>query len=218
MSNGNKSSFLINTFVNAVLAGIFIGIAGTVFLSIPAPVVGALFFGFGLLTIVNRGFKLFTGAIGYLAGKGGETPAYCGELAVIWLGNLAGCWLAAFAFSRTRIAAALLPRVTDICKIKSADSFMSLLILGVFCGMLMYLAVDTFRNNNVHPIVKVVNLFLCVAVFILCGFEHCIADMYYFSLAGAWNVHNFLAILVITAGNAIGGMALHYWKNRSSAA
>lgn len=218
MSFAKQSSYLFNVLVNAIFAGIFIGIAGTVFLSIPNPVVGALFFGFGLLTIVNRGFKLFTGAIGYLAGKGRETPAYCLELLLIWLGNLAGCWLTAFAVWKTRIGVSLQERVTGICQVKCNDSFISLLILGIFCGMLMYLAVDTFRSDTVKPIVKVANLFLCVAVFILSGFEHCIADMYYFSLAQMWSGHTFLAILAITAGNTIGGMALHYWKNYSKTA
>jgi hypothetical protein len=157
-------------------------------------------------------------AIGYLAGKGRETPAYCLELLLIWLGNLAGCWLTAFAVWKTRIWVSLLERVTGICLVKCNDSFISLLILGIFCGMLMYLAVDTFRSDTVKPIVKVANLFLCVAVFILSGFEHCIADMYYFSLAQMWSGHTFLAILVITAGNTIGGMALHYWKNYSKTA
>ncbi|MBO7742214.1 MAG: formate/nitrite transporter family protein, partial [Victivallales bacterium] len=175
----NRIAYLGNIFASAILAGLFIGIAGTVFLSIPATVVGALFFGFGLLTIVNRGFKLFTGAIGYLAGQGSATLSYLGEVVTIWAGNLAGCWLAAFAVSRTRVWEGLLPRVTAICETKSNDGFLSLLILGIFCGMLMYLAVDTMRNTALDGIIRTVNLFLCVSVFILCGFEHCIADMFY---------------------------------------
>ena len=55
---------LIKVFVGALLAGLAIGIAGTVFLRVPNPLVGSWLFGFGLLTIVVLGFKLFTGAIG----------------------------------------------------------------------------------------------------------------------------------------------------------
>ena len=54
-------------FLNAILAGLFIGIAGTVCMAVPDPVMGAFLFGFGLLTIVSYGFKLYTGALGYLA-------------------------------------------------------------------------------------------------------------------------------------------------------
>ena len=41
------------TLVNGFMAGIFIGIAGTVFLAVPSPELGAFLFGFGLLTILS---------------------------------------------------------------------------------------------------------------------------------------------------------------------
>ena len=49
-------------------------------------------------------------------------------------------------------------------------------------------------------------LFMGVAAFILCGFEHCIADMFYFSIAKMWSREAFLCILVITLGNSLGGI------------
>ena len=52
---------------------------------------------------------------------------------------------------------------------------------------------------------KYVILILCVGTFIVCGFEHSIADAFYFSLS-----ENFLetipALLLITLGNTIGGL------------
>ena len=44
------------------------------------------------------------------------------------------------------------------------------------------------------------------AVFILCGFEHCVANMYYFSVAGMWSGKTLLYLLVMTLGNAVGGV------------
>ncbi|MCD8045811.1 MAG: formate/nitrite transporter family protein [Clostridiales bacterium] len=43
-------------------------------------------------------------------------------------------------------------------------------------------------------------------VFILCGFEHCVADMFYFSVAGVWSGQAVLRLLVISAGNAVGAV------------
>ena len=43
-------------------------------------------------------------------------------------------------------------------------------------------------------------------VFILCGFEHCVANMYYFSVAGMWSGKTLLYLLVMTLGNAVGGV------------
>ena len=44
--------------------------------------------------------------------------------------------------------------------------------------------------------------------FILCGTEHCVADMFYFWMAGAWNGRAILCVLIITLGNCLGGVLL----------
>jgi formate/nitrite transporter FocA (FNT family) len=72
----------------------------------------------------------------------------------------------------------------------------------------MYLAVETFRRKELGDIFRFAAVFLCVAIFILCGFEHCIANMYYFSVAGAWSRDVFLLVLLMTLGNSLGGMLL----------
>ena len=45
-----------------------------------------------------------------------------------------------------------------------------------------------------------------MVVFILCGFEHCVANMYYFTMGGAWSARTILYLFVITLGNAAGGV------------
>lgn len=201
-----KSSFRM--LLNSLLAGIFIGIAGTVCLSVSNPVTGALFFGFGLLSIVVFGFKLYTGAIGYLIIQKKNTLNYLWDLLLIWVGNFAGCYLVASGVRYSRQLLNINEKVAAICDVKLADSPWSVFILAIFCGMLMFTAVECFRRENVAPVVKTVILFLCVSVFILSGFEHCIANMYYFSLASAWQGKTFLWLLIMTAGNSVGGMML----------
>ena len=193
-------------FVNGIMAGVFIGIAGTVFLAVPIPIVGAFLFGFGLLTILCNNFKLFTGAVGYLASQGRNTPAYLWTLALIWGGNLLGCFAvgSAVRFTRVAVLSGIVAKAQAICAAKTADSWSSLLILAFFCGILMYLAVDTFKRD-LPPVIRLINVFLCVMVFILSGFEHCIANMYYFSVAGVWSVNTLLAVLLMTLGNSLGG-------------
>lgn len=197
------------TFLNAILAGIFIGIAGTVYLAVPIAVIGAFLFGFGLLTILCNNFKLYTGAVGYLASQGKNTLHYLGTLWFIWLGNLVGCFAVGSAVRASRVAelSGIAAKAERLCLIKMADSAGSLLILSFFCGILMYLAVDTFRRE-LPPVIRMTNVFLCVMVFILSGFEHCIANMYYFSAAALWNWDNLLLIGLMTLGNSLGGMFL----------
>lgn len=188
-------------FLKAAAAGITIGIGGAVYLTLENRVIGAVLFGVGLYTIVLNGLFLYTGKVGDLI-SAKDKKAYILQLIFTWLGNFAGTALAAAAISATRIRN--LRRTAEvICKTKLADTPHSILILAVFCGILMYVAVDGFREKG-NPLI----LFFCVTVFILCGFEHCIANMFYFSLAGAWSLRAVIYLLLMTLGNSVGGILL----------
>ena len=181
------------------MAGIAIGIGGTVYLSMDDKLAGALLFTVGLYTICVHKLNLFTGKVGYCV----EQPiSYLCDLAVIWLGNLAGAACAAFAILQTRIGG-IGDKAVTLCEAKCSDRLLSLFLLAVFCGFLMFVAVDGYKSSQ-NPIL----LFVCVSAFILCGFEHCIADMFYFSLANAWSAQTFLDILVITLGNSAGAVLI----------
>ncbi len=197
----------LQTFVLAVLAGIAIGIGGIGYLSLENKVAGALLFTVGLYTICAHGLNLFTGKVGYLVQQElSVLPGYLMDLAVIWAGNLAGTFFTAYAVLETRICG-ISQAAEALCTTKTQDSFQSLFLLALFCGFLMFAAVDGYKTTK-HPAV----LFTGVAAFILCGFEHCVADMFYFSIAGAWSAHSLLCMLVITAGNAAGGMLIPLCK------
>lgn len=188
------------TLILAAAAGIAIGIGGTVFLSMGSQkVVGAVLFSVGLYIICVQKLNLFTGKVGYLVGEKKDYPVF---LALVWLGNLMGTFLVGWLTQFTRIAG-LSEAAAALCRTKNGDSFLSLFLLGIWCGLLMYAAVDSYKKCQ-NPLI----LMFCVAVFILCGFEHCIADMYYYSAAGMWSADAMLRILVITAGNSVGGMLL----------
>ncbi len=194
--------------LNAMLAGFFIGMAATVYLATPNPIIGAILFGFGLLTILCYEFKLFTGSVGYLANQGRDFLRYCGQLLLIWGGNLAGCFLFGMLIRQTRSLAMVESRAISICEQKLADGVPSLFVLALFCGVLMYLAVETFHRQELGPLIRIPMVFLCVIIFILSGFEHCIATMFYFSVAGLWDWLPLGCVAVLTLGNALGGMMI----------
>ena len=191
-------------WVQSILAGVCIGIGGAFYLGFESKVLGALFFTLGLFTIVTRGFHLFTGRVGYLPG---QSPAYAASLGITWLGNLIGTNLVAGLLSLTRLAPAFAEKAESLCAVKLSDGLLSLFVLGIFCNILMFIAVDGFRTNP-HELGKYLGLFLCVAGFILAGFEHCVANMFYFGMAGAWSLPALGRLLVMTAGNAVGGLIL----------
>ena len=181
-------------------AGILIGIGGLVFLALENKVLGAVFFCVGLFTICTFGFHLFTGKVCYLFDNGIE---YLPDLLLIWAGNLAGTGILALLARGTRLIS-LSEKAVALCEMKMNDTLLSLFILGIFCNILIYIAVDGYKNNP-HELGRYLSIFLGVTVFILAGFEHSVADMFYFFMAGIINGRMFLCLIVITLGNAVGG-------------
>ncbi len=201
-------------FVSAVLAGMMIGMGGTVYLSQSNPVVGSFLFAVGLFTVVVFQLHLFTGKIGYLPF---QNLAYLAELLITWLGNLVGTFITATMVRNSRIYEGMAERVEQIAAVKLNDDFLSIFLLAIFCGMLMFIAVDCFKTQKGSTL-QFIGVFVPVMVFILSGFEHVIANMFYFSLSASWSGHCFASVLVMTLGNSIGGMLiplyLKYFKLR----
>lgn len=194
---------IINILVRAFLTGIAIGIGGTVFLSCESKVVGAALFGTGLFVILTFGFYLYTGKVGYIVEN---KLNYAGEVALIWVGNFIGTFTMAKLILLTRIAG-ISAKASSMCQVKMNDSLGSIFILAVFCGILMFIAADGYKKIE-HSVGKFLAIFLPVIVFILSGFEHCIANMFYFSIASAWNTSSLGYLMIMTLGNAAGGMLI----------
>lgn len=189
-----------DVFLRAVLTGFAIGMGGTVYLSCDNKYVGAFLFGTGLFVILSFGFNLFTGKVGYAVEN---KPSYLLDLAIIWCGNLLGTILMAGMIVYTRINT-ISEKAEDICHAKLSDTYISIFFLSILCGVLMFIAADGFKGIE-NPVGKMLAVFLPVMVFILSGYEHCVANMFYFALAGMWSQKAVLYLLVMTLGNSVGG-------------
>ncbi|MDD3394578.1 MAG: formate/nitrite transporter family protein [Clostridia bacterium] len=194
----------VRQFISASIAGMLIGIGGTVFLSQQNLVVGSFLFAIGLFSIIAFELQLFTGKIGYLIFR---KPIYYIELTITWFGNLTGTYLSAWMVQHTRIYDGISERVAKIAAVKLGDHFLSVFILAILCGLLMFIAVDAYRTMQ-GSLLKAIAIFVPVMVFILSGFEHVIANMFYFSLAKVWDGHCLFTIVVTTLGNSVGGLLI----------
>ncbi len=201
------------TFISAVLAGVCIGLGGTVFLRLKdaftgGNVVGALLFGIGLFAICTRGYSLFTGKACYIFDN---KPGYLISLAIIWLGNLAGTSLLAFFENLTTICGAesgINVTARAMVDAKLSSSLLSVFILACICNIFIYLAVNGYAKNP-HEVGKYLAIFLGVSIFILCGTEHSIADMYYWAVSATLirlPGKSLLYLAVISLGNIVGGV------------
>lgn len=191
----------LDIFLRAVMTGFAIGMGGTVYLSCDNKYIGAFLFGTGLFVILTFGFNLFTGKVGYAVEN---APSYLTELVITWVGNLLGTMIIAGMILYTRIAGTIIDKVHDICAAKLRDSYVSILILSFLCGMLMFIAADGYKKIE-NTVGKILAIFLPVMVFILSGYEHCVANMFYFTLAGVWSLNTLVYMLIMTMGNTLGG-------------
>lgn len=190
---------MLSKISSGICAGILISIGGSVFLACDNKYVGAVMFSVALLCICIKGYSLYTGKIGFIPEKH-DKEAFS-VLLLGLLGNLIGTVICGYAI---RYA---LPALGDtaekICTAKLAITMPQTFVRGLFCGVLMYLAVSIFRDKQ-----KVIGILFCIPVFILAGFEHSVADMFYFAASGIVSLRAFEFIMMVVLGNTVGGMLL----------
>ena len=191
---------MLKKTVSGILAGTMISIGGTVFLSLVGvnKIVGAVLFSVALLCICMQGYSLYTGKIGFILPNHSRD-----DMATLWFGLL-GNIIATVIFGLALGYA--IPGIADaaapLCEGKLQQAWLQTFIRAVFCGMLMYQAVSIYKNHEKN----VWGIFFCIPVFILSGFEHSIANMFYFAAAGSLSLNVILYILTVILGNSVGGI------------
>ncbi len=175
----------------AILAGVMVGIGVVANVTSPDRYIGAMLFSLALLTIIKCGLKLYTGKIGFFSSERKK------DLAVMLLFNLFGALIptAGIAWCREEV----LETIRAASAVKFGNGAAVLFLYGLFCGTLMFVAV--YAKETVITV-------FCIMVFILSGYEHCIADFIYLAVNFSWiNGCKFLAVI---AGNSAGSIAAHY--------
>lgn len=193
---------MLTKFMKAIMGGICIGIGGAAYLSIENPIVGSLIFSIGLLLICMNGFRLFTGSISYVHL---ETRSITNVL-VILAGNIIGAWFIGLIFYMSRPD--MMNHAANIC-FNKLDEGWRIMPLAFMCNILIFFAVDLFGRASINSFIRVFNLVLCVMVFILSGYEHCIANVFYFSAVQLFNAKVFAYLLLNVIFNAIGGICIY---------
>lgn len=202
----------LNTLIKGFLAGISIALGGWIFLRtnvwMPNIILGALFFSMGLILICNFGFYLYTGKICYLIED--KSTTYLNkviDLLLGLLGNFLGTLVVGAILNYTFKSSsdALFENLKIMVNNKLAYTPIKMIILSFFCGMLVYIAVEGFKkiDNNFG---KYVVLVLSIGGFIIMGFEHSIANMFYYFVNGVYSLDVFISILLCVLGNSLGGL------------
>lgn len=195
--------------LKGIYAGIMIGIGGCAYLAIKNPVAGSFLFSIGLLTICMYQMNLYTGKVGYVLINKFN---YIYELLLSLVGNFIGTFIVGYLMRITR-QKDLITKAIGMVNTKLSDNLLSIFILSLFCGMLMYIAVNNYKNSK-NEIGKYIGIFMCVMAFILCGFEHCVANMFYIAISGLISFKALLYLLIMVLGNSCGSVIIAFFYNR----
>ena len=198
----------VDSLLKGIYAGFMIGIGAIAFLSLENKVLGSFFFSIGLLTICMYAMNLYTGKVGYILINKIE---YIYELLLGLLGNFIVTFIIGKLILLTRVSN-INEKALSLVNIKLNDNLLSIFILSIFCGILMYIAVNNYKKVGTE-IGKYIGIFMCVMTFILCGFEHCIANMAYITIANAWSWKALLYVLIMILGNSFGAILIAYFYN-----
>lgn len=222
----------------AVMAGMFIAvgsvaatIASRSFEGATANIVKGAIFPVGLAMVIVAGSELFTGnclLIMPLLQKRISFGGMAKNLAIVYAGNFIGAIVIALmaTYSHAFQITDLAPQIVNIAAQKASLDFGQALLLGIMCNIFVSIAVwMSMASNSASG--KIVALYLPIMAFIICGFEHSVANMYYLTSglltsavfgipAQGLTVANciFNNLIPVTLGNMIGGMVcvgLPYW-------
>ncbi len=198
--------------VSAIFAGMYIGLGGTIYLLCPDKMIGSMFFSTGIFLVFMFKNYLFTRIVPLSA----ATKDYgIVDIVIAWVGNLIGGTLYSFAITNTRLVDKLAEKIVPVVTTKVEDTFLSLIIMGFFCAVLVSFSVIACYKNHDNKGIAVFFYFVMVTAFIFLGFDHIVANFFYFSLYSF--THGFLVSMIpcaiaVTIGNALGGLFIGYFE------
>ncbi|MBO4872188.1 MAG: formate/nitrite transporter family protein [Lachnospiraceae bacterium] len=185
---------MLKKVFSGILAGLLISIGGAVFLSCTDKVVGSVAFTIGLLAVCYYGANLYTGRIGYLFDKHDKEGIT--DLIFGLIGNLIATVCCGLLLGPMKGEAAV-----ALCESKLTQAPLEMVLRAAFCGILVYVAVNLFRDKKTP-----LGILIGIPVFILSGFEHSIADAFYFAAAGEFSGKAIVFILLVLLGNSLGAL------------
>ena len=184
----------MQTLLLGILAGMFIALgayASTVAShGITDPgiqkFVAGIVFPVGLIMVLICGSELFTGnsllSIAW-AQKKISTGQMLRNWFIVWIGNFIGAFLiAALIFASGLLSTGTVGGyAVKVAATKASIGFGPAIASGILCNIIVCLSVwGTYAAKDVTG--KVLMGFFPIFAFIIAGFEHCVANMYYFSI------------------------------------
>ena len=212
---------ILITFLKGILAGLSIGLGGFLFIILShfvsgelGKVLGSIFFAVGLFLVCTFGFNLYTGKIGLIY-EGKKDKEYLTSLPIMLVGNAVGAfglgYICYFIFKDTEVMNTVNAACLSRTSLDTFNDYLSCIVRSFLCGVCVYLAVKSFNSDRLKP-VGILLLVFFVFVFVYAGFQHCIANMFYFGFGNHINLYTFINLILVIIFNSFGpiiGVLLH---------
>lgn len=187
-----RSSFL-TLAVLGFLAGLFIGVAGVAMIramgTMPSEwgslvnVIGAAVFPFGLICLLLAGGELVTGNMMVVSmalfAKKIRAKEWVRNIAIVTLFNLIGSLFVAYFFGYLSgaLQGDFAERAIQVSLGRTKDTWLQGFLSGIACNFLVSTAVYLqFAAKDF--IGKIVGIFLPIMGFVICGYQHVVANMF----------------------------------------
>ncbi len=249
IGKGKVNIPIVKLIVLGLMAGAFVALGGVSSTAVAVSLseasfgkfLGACIFPGGLTMVLLAGSELFTGnalLVIPLLEKEIKLSGVFKNWVFVYIGNFIGSLLVASAivFSHqvgmfdNGLAVSIISTAATKCSLSFSDAF----IRGIMCNFLVCIAVwISFAAKDVAN--KIIGLFFPILIFVICGFEHCVANMYYISAGllaktnpvymeaakaagvnlNSLSLKGFLVdnMIPVTLGNIVGGLFVGciYW-------
>lgn len=209
----------VKTVLFGIYAGLAIGFGGLLNILMNSAfsgnpiwgrILGSLLFPIGLTLVCFLGLNLFTGKIGYVLDN---NKGYLGFLVLVYLGNIIGSLLIGvfclLVFKDTGVYGTAW-KISDGKMVNFEFLPMMKLFAGaVLCGVCVYAAVFCYKTFK-QVWLKVIGIFIPIFLFVFFKFDHCVANMFYFTFS--WHYGNplaYLNIAIVTLGNSLGSIVIN---------
>ena len=204
-------------YLKILLFGIFAGLAiglgslvytvvSTYLTSRGGQIFASALFSIGLILVCTLGLQLYTGKVGVVFDDREKLKENAINLPIMLAGNAIGAFalgiICHFVFMNVPAVADRILAIS-IGKTSSTTVFLQ----GIFCGALVYIAVYFFKNLENYAM-KIIGIITAVTLFVYCGFQHCIANMFYFGMAFNWNIDMFWNLLLVILTNSLGALLI----------
>lgn len=195
---------LLGALLRGTLGGIVLAFSCLVYLSIDSKYLSTALLPFSFLIIAHYKFKLFHQEVGYALNRNKKQNW---QLVPVAIGNTFGLLAVAFVLSYTRLSEKLVSRAGKVMTDRLADTALSVFVLAVLCGLLLFISADGFQNAE-NGWKRFVMLFLPIMAFVFCGLEFAGFNIFYITVATQWSLKALWYVIIATLGNTVGSLII----------